>query len=111
MKVLAAILFFIVFVAIGNCQAKENPINSNTQKTLLISTNHTGISNAVIMDDEWLDTQETNDLAYSFIACLPDLFNDSQKLEICGIVPDTYEIQRIFYSPLFLDLPPPVISV
>lgn len=111
MRVLTAILIVILFTVFGNTRTKENPVNPDTHKTLLISADHSGLSNAIVMDDEWLDTQETNDLDYAVVSIIPDLYSDTQNLEICAIVPDTYEIQTIFYSPLFLDLPPPLISI
>ena len=63
------------------------------------------------MDDEWLDTQETNEPDYNVVSIVPDVHSDTRMLEVCSIVPEPYEIQTIFYSPLFLDLPPPVISI
>jgi len=111
MRILTSILFVIVFAVFGNCQTRENLVHRDTQQTRLLSANHSDIMNAIVQDDEWLDTQETNDLDNFVVSILPELYSDTRKLEICGIVPYTFEIQTIFYSPLFLDLPPPVISV
>lgn len=112
MRVLTTILFVFVFAAYGNCRETHNMVYPTAIHKLFLTTGHSDALNAILMDEEWLDTREGNDFEhFENVAVLPEIHSDSPDVEVGGVAHYNSVLPLNLFTVLLLDLPPPSISI
>jgi len=111
MRLLITILFVSTLAICGNCQVKDNIVQYSSH-LFINSGNHLNAENVLLINDEWLDMQDANDLNnLPSGSIMPKTNSDSQNFESTRVASFITEIHSNFFSVLLLDLPPPSISI
>lgn len=109
MRLLVTILFVLFFAVCAYSQGQT----IKGERTEKYSSQVSALSgqNAVLFD-EWQDTQETCDLDnVTGIPVIPKINSGSQNFLVSRVAPYILQIHSNYFSVLFLDLPPPAVSI
>ena len=112
MKQFATILFVLIFVLAGNSRAQDLSQNKIGCNFISFTNGNQTCQNPIVCDDFYLEGQDTNEPdGLDIVSVLPDSFHINPQSEIrsFAVVFPFYQIMQI--SELFLDLPPPLLSV
>ncbi len=100
------------FAVCGNCQSLNLQLTQLPKKLAFFSQNGLNVCNALLINDEWLDTKEPNDPNGSGgIPLLPDNFHEFNSIATSRTAIHKAKIHSRLIPVLLLDLPPPSISV